>query len=80
MPTKKQLHFVLESELEFFGGAGVPKEHFEGSTENQGFTVQKWTDIPVSRKNRNSRRGKRVGRYILSRKTNTLKLIIDRKK
>lgn len=80
MPTKKQLYFVLESELEFFGGAGVPKEHFEGSTENHGFTKQKWPDTPVFGRNRSNRSGKRIGRYILNKKTNNLKLIIERKK
>lgn len=78
MPTKAELHFVVESELEFFGGTGMPKEHFEGTTDNQGFTAQRWTDVPVVRRGLYKRRGKKVGKYVWNTETNSLKLIVEK--
>ncbi|KQM70353.1 hypothetical protein ASE74_23520 [Pedobacter sp. Leaf216] len=47
MPTKKQLHFVWETQFESFGGSGQPKQHHEGSAADNGLAAQKTTDIPM---------------------------------
>jgi hypothetical protein len=47
MPTKEQLHLILESQFEFFGGAGQPKANYEGSSESHGLTAEKRMDTPL---------------------------------
>jgi len=58
MPTKKQLHFVWETQFESFGGSGQPKQHHEGSSADNGLAAQKNTDIPMV-KRRSFKTGKR---------------------
>lgn len=46
MPTKEQLHLILESQFEYFGGSGQPKANYEGSSESHGLTAEKRMDTP----------------------------------
>ena len=46
MPTESQLDIILESQLEFFGGTGLPKQNYEGIADGHGFTQEKIVDAP----------------------------------
>lgn len=51
MPTLAQLNIVLESQSEFFGGSGLPKQNFEGSADGYGLTDEKFLESPQSTQN-----------------------------
>ena len=65
MPTKKQLHFVWESQFKLFGGSGQPKQHYEGISADNGLTSQKNIDVPLVRRSylRKSK-GKKIGEIV----------------
>jgi hypothetical protein len=48
MPTLEQLNIIFESQLEFFGGAGLPKENFDGNADGNGLTQEKINDTPLN--------------------------------
>jgi hypothetical protein len=47
MPTERQLDLVLESQFEFYGGAGQPKAIYEGSSQSHGLATEKRLDTPM---------------------------------
>ncbi len=48
MPTGSQLDIILESQMEYFGGFGLPKQNFEGNTDGYGLTDTKLSEAPLS--------------------------------
>lgn len=75
MPTESQLDIILESQLEFFGGSGLPKQHFEGSSDGYGLTVEKYLESPQNIHNSLVPfRGKVIGEIIINPDTKELEI------
>jgi hypothetical protein len=78
MPTEDNLDIILESQLEFFGGSGLPKQHFEGSSEGYGLTYMKPVDAPLVSKNSSFVfRGSKIGQIVLDSNTRNLEIVIS---
>jgi hypothetical protein len=77
MPTIKQLNYVWESQYEFFGGSGLPKQTYEGNSDEQGLTTQQITDTPiVPRLKSQGILGKRIGTIKWNRERGDLQIIV----
>lgn len=78
MPTEEQLDIILESQLEFFGGSGLPKQHFEGSSEGYGLTFMKPVDAPlISKTSSFIFKGSKIGHIVLNPETRDLEIIVN---
>ena len=77
MPTTEQLLLIWESQLEFFGGSGEPKQNYEGSSDENGLTFAKPVDYPITAKNAfRSLSGEKIGEYKYDIESDDFKIVI----
>ena len=74
MPTTDQLFSIWESQFEFFGGAGLPKQSYGGGSESS-FTSEKRNDVPiVPRANNRGTEGEIIGEIVWDKEQKDLRL------
>jgi len=80
MPTKKQLYSVWESQFEFFGGSGQPKQNYEGSSEDNGLASLKRNDTPIIPQNLSAvLDGEKIGTVSWNTETNDINILVSKK-
>jgi hypothetical protein len=78
MPTRKQLYKIWNVQFKYFGGFGQPKQAYEGSSEGNGMTSDKFTDTPLVPKITIAEfTGEEIGSIQLNEKTKDLQIVID---
>lgn len=78
MPTLSQLNIILESQSEFFGGSGLPKQNYEGSADGYGLTDEKFIESPQSTQNTFSKfEGERIGEILVDEATKKLVIKVN---
>lgn len=81
MPTRKQLHIIWESQSEFFGGTGQPKENYEGNSSPNGFTTNKQHEKPIiPKKSFNSKSSEILGELEYDSVLDDFKLVYNKSK
>lgn len=79
MPTESQLDIIFEAQLEFFAGAGMPKQNLEGASDGYGLTEQKLSEKPlISRNSYLNFKGPVVGTIVVNEDTRDLEIIVKK--
>lgn len=74
MPTTEQLFTIWESQLEYFGGSGEPKQSFD--VDENGLFSLSLTDSPISVSSINSNfHGELLGKLKLDREDEDFQIV-----
>lgn len=77
MPTIKQLHRIWECQFEFFGGAGIPKQNYEGVIDENGLTKLQLIDTPLRPKSSTREvDGKVIGKISFDKGSKDLHIVV----
>lgn len=78
MPTRKQLHSIWESQLEYFGGSGQPKQSYGINQDEHGLYTQQQVDTPLTVRNQFiSLEGVKIGKITIDPESKDLKIIVN---
>lgn len=78
MPTKKQLSHIWESQFEYFGGSGQPRQTYGVNLDENGLTTQQLTDVPIMSKNNYSEfKGDIIGMITFNEQNKNLKVTVS---
>lgn len=78
MPTKTQLSTIWESQFEYFGGSGQPRQTYGANLDENGLTTEMYIDSPLNAQRHSDYEGVEIGVLTFDQENNDIKIILSK--